>query len=478
MYQSKSDNGWTARRIVIVLALIGSPVGAIATIILGPQALPIIDKEFNTDQGAWFITSELLASAVLCPVFARLSDLYGKRRIILVAMFVGSVGSLVVALAPTFSVLLLGRAMQGTLIVCTALGPALVRQIFPARIAPLAVGLIATGGGLPGALVPFITGPIMDSHGYRGVFFGIAIVTTALSFLIFAVVPEGAVNKAGSVDLVGAILLGGSVASLLAGVTLGSGGDWTSPLAIVLIVGGLVLGAAWIWTALLKPEPLIDIRILADRRVANSVAAGGLVAGTGTLFLIVSALVAEAKLGGTFGFGLSATQYAGLQCLYFFGFFLGGVIPVYAVHRFSFGFVQSALSGALLLSGLVVLVTLNNLPGFTVIHLVAGFAVGGFFSIMFNFLLSEAAEGRQASTSALYLTVTTMVQSVFAAIPISIAYGLYGSGEGSAEGLKTVQFMAVFAIVATVVSMILVVNSRRGVDKSRATEVVRDLVDI
>ncbi|MFC0450037.1 MFS transporter [Rhodococcus jostii] len=468
MLQTTHSDEWTLRRVVIVLTLIASQVASIATIILGPQSLPVIDREFDTNQGSWFVTSELLASAVLCPLFARLSDLYGKRRLAAIALLSGGLGSLLVAVAPTFSLLLVGRAMQGTLIVCCVLGAAIVRESFPAKIAPVAVGLAVTGAGLPGSLVPFVTGPLMDSHGYQGVFLALAVVVAAAGVVLLLVVPESPVAKEGSVDFVGAFLLGSAVASLLAGVSLGATVGWTSPLVVALIVVGVCLGVGWILSATKKADPLIDIRILADRRVANRMAAGGLIAGTGTLFLIISALVAESGSERGFGFGLNATQYAFVQCLFFFGFFVGGVVPVRAVRRYSFGIVQSILTVVLLISSAALLLAVGSLPLFGAIHLSAGLAVGGFFATMINFLLSGAAPDRQASTAALYMTVATMMQSVFATVPISLANGLFPGVEGS-FGLDGIRFMSVFAIVTVLAAGLCTAAARRAT--------IRDAVD-
>src|SRR5690348_4936829 len=92
----------------------GVLMGALDIAIVGP-ALPAIRDGFGVDERAvaWIFTLFLLFDLIGTPLLATLSDLRGRRAIYVLSVGLFAAGSLVVALAPRFSVLLVGRALQG-----------------------------------------------------------------------------------------------------------------------------------------------------------------------------------------------------------------------------------------------------------------------------------------------------------------------------------------------------------------------------
>ncbi|MDV6271413.1 MFS transporter [Rhodococcus globerulus] len=460
---SSHDDGWNLRRVVIVIALIGSLVGAITTVLLGPQGLPFVATEFNTEQGVWFVTIELLAAAVLTPLVARMAELYGKRRIILALMVFGIIGSVLVAIAPVYWVMLAGRFFQGATIACSALAPAIVREALPERIAPLGVGLVATGSGLPGALIPFITGPVIDHYGFRVVFWGMAAMMALFAVLILATISESKIIDSGSVDYVGALLLGGGVAAVLAGMSFGPTLGWTSFGTLTLFVLGVVAVAVWVKYSLVSQNPLIDLSFLADRRMSAGMAAGGLIAGTGTLFLIASSYVAQtpadASLG--YGLGLDASSYAYLQTFYFLGFLVGGIIAVQALRRMSF--ISVVLGGATLLAlgAIIGVLSIHQVVVFGAVHLLVGTVIGVFFSANFNFIFESVVATRRSSASSLYLTATTLSQSLYSILPLSLAAVFFPAVIVGALNLESIRFLFFFILGTAVVAAALAVTARK-----------------
>lgn len=459
-----TGDGWTPRRVVIVFTMVGSLVGAIATVLLGPQGLPIVSKEFATSQGAWFVTAELLASAVVTPLIARMAELHGKRRMMLVSMALGIVGSVLVAVAPWYWLSLAGRFLQGATLASAVLAPAIVRETFPARIAPLGVGLVATGSGLPGALIPFITGPVIDHFGYRYVFGGLAVVMALLSMAIAAVIGESKVIDSGKVDYLGAVLMGVGVGAVLAGVSLGPTSGWSSPVVLSLLIGGVVVGVLWVQTALRRDEPLIDLSMLRNGRISAGIAVGGMVAGTGTLFLITSELASQTSAGAGlgYGFGLSSSSYAWLQTFYFLGFLVGGVIAVPALRRMSY--LNVVLGGLALLavSAIVGLLSLHQIVVFGAVHLAFGIVIGTFFSANFNFIFAMVEPARRSSAASLYLTATTGGQSLFSVLPISLATLLYPVAAQGTAALPGLRFYFYFVLGVVVLSAIPAALVRRA----------------
>src|SRR5262245_34307413 len=110
---ASSADDRTRQRILGVLFL-GVLMGALDIAIVGP-ALPAIERSFGIDAraAAWVFTVYVLFSLIGTALMAKLSDTFGRRAIYILDVALFAAGSLVVALAPRFGVLLCGRAIQG-----------------------------------------------------------------------------------------------------------------------------------------------------------------------------------------------------------------------------------------------------------------------------------------------------------------------------------------------------------------------------
>jgi len=88
-------------------------IAALNQTIIAP-ALPTIGREFNDFESlSWLVTAYLLTSTAVAPLYGKLSDIYGRRRMMLIALAIFTLGALVCALAPSMIVLILGRSLQG-----------------------------------------------------------------------------------------------------------------------------------------------------------------------------------------------------------------------------------------------------------------------------------------------------------------------------------------------------------------------------
>ena len=99
--------------IVIYLSLGGLSFAVLQSLVA--PALATIGKDLNSTTGdaAWILTAYLLSAAVLTPIFARLGDMVGKRKILIVVLTLLLGGTVLAALAPNLGVLIIARALQG-----------------------------------------------------------------------------------------------------------------------------------------------------------------------------------------------------------------------------------------------------------------------------------------------------------------------------------------------------------------------------
>ncbi|MEU1162855.1 MFS transporter, partial [Streptomyces sp. NPDC005921] len=133
-------------------------------------AVPRIIGHFNTTQGGWLVTVTTLAGAASSPLFGKLADLYGKRRMILVVLVLACLGEIVAATAPVFGVMIVGHVLLGALTALLFLCYSLIRDVYPKRLVPFAASVSVTGMGLLLVGAPFLIGVLIDHFGFRSVY--------------------------------------------------------------------------------------------------------------------------------------------------------------------------------------------------------------------------------------------------------------------------------------------------------------------
>src|SRR3954467_7305988 len=163
--------------------------------------LPTIQHDLHTNQGTvtWVLTAWLLSASVATPLMGRIGDMIGKERTLLIALGAIAVGCLVAALAPNLGVLIVGRVVQGLGGAVFPVSFGIIRDELPPARVPSAVGVlsavIAAGGGL--GLV--LAGPIVETLGWRWLFWVPMIVVTATALLTRRYVPGSPVRSPGRI---------------------------------------------------------------------------------------------------------------------------------------------------------------------------------------------------------------------------------------------------------------------------------------
>ncbi|GAA2616826.1 hypothetical protein GCM10010399_54690 [Dactylosporangium fulvum] len=266
---SGNDTAEKTRSAVAVgtLALCGTAVSLQQTLVL--PVLPDFPRLLHTtpDNASWLITATLLAGAVATPTLSRLADMYGKKRMMLVALAVMIVGSALGAFSQTLPLIIAARALQGVGVALVPIGIAIMRDELPPRRLPLGVSLmsgtlaIGAGAGLP------LAGLIVEHMNWHAVFW-VSVAAGAVLFAAVALlVSESPVRTRGSFDFPGALLLSAAATALLLALSKGSHWGWLSYQTIVLAVLGLVLVAVWLPLELRVHNPLVDVRVAARRAV-------------------------------------------------------------------------------------------------------------------------------------------------------------------------------------------------------------------
>ncbi|MDQ4078824.1 MAG: MFS transporter [Chloroflexota bacterium] len=230
---------------------------------------------------SWVFSIYMLASTTTITLFGRLSDLYGRKPIYMVGVFLFLLGSALSGQASGMIELVLFRALQG--LGAGALTPmafTIIGDIFTLEQRARVQGFFSGVWGISSVVGPLVGGFLVDNVSWRWVFylnipFGLVAATLLWLFL------EEPVEERGSrrIDFLGAILLTVSVLMLLYALLQGgTNWAWRDPRLLGLLASSLVLLAAFLWVEGQVSDPLIPLNLYRDRLFAAA-SAHGFVAG-------------------------------------------------------------------------------------------------------------------------------------------------------------------------------------------------------
>ena len=279
-------------------------------------ALGELAGELNTDASgvAWTLTGYLLSAAVCTPIFGRLGDMFGKRRLLVISLGVFAGGSVVSALANNLEVLVAGRVLQGAGGGIFPLCFAIIRDEFPAERVSSSIGLISATFGIGGGAGLILGGLLIDHASYHWIFWLGAVMAAAAAVLTELFIPESPYRTPGRVDIRGAAVLGVGLVLPLLAVARANDWGWTEPKTLILIGAGIIILAGWVVLQKHTKQPLADVDMLARPPVLMTNVATLLVGfGMFGSFILIPQL-AEAPATTGYGFGLDATG-AGLLML-------------------------------------------------------------------------------------------------------------------------------------------------------------------
>ena len=283
-----SNDAWIT---LAILSLIGLVIIYGETMII--PAIPDLIQDFNIPYNttAWILTAYLIAGAVSTPLVGKLSDIYGKKRILLIVMIIYTIGTSFGIICNDISTMIIVRIIQGIGMSVFPIAFTIIREKFPENKLSIAQGILTSlfaVGGVIGLSLGAIT---IEYFGWRSTFISISPLALILTLTIMRAVhvkeqekndddngndDNITIQSRKNIDIKGAIALTFTISSFLISITLlgnsyssdvNDANNDTTNLSLVILFSVISVLSLFLFVLFQRRthNPLIDLNLLKDR---------------------------------------------------------------------------------------------------------------------------------------------------------------------------------------------------------------------
>lgn len=341
--QDVNRSGW---RTLIILSCLGLIVMFDETMIL--PAIPDFIRNFNISYStsSWLLSAYIIAAAVMTPIGGRLSDIYGKKKILLIVMAIYTVGILAGRFATNIEFMLAARAAQGVGMAMFPIAFGIIREVLPEK--KLAIGQTIFSSTFSGGAVLGLVGgaAIIQNFGWQATFLAILPVAIALWLVIAkfvrvqssaymeskVAVNNGKPTNDQTIDIKGALILATTIISFLAGITfLESNGGAAGYYVTGLFATSAVSLVAFIVIEKRVRSPLLDLKLMTSKSFLPPTIILMLV--FMSIFMVYLAIPVMVRSPQPLGFGGDAIAVASVQLPFMAVLLVGTIMSGFIVNK-------------------------------------------------------------------------------------------------------------------------------------------------
>lgn len=227
-------------------------------------AIPPIMSDFqiNASQAQWLTTAFMLTNGILIPVTAFFIDRFSNKNLLVIALSIFSLGTLIGAIAPNFSVLLLARIVQAVGAgIMMPLMQTVILTLFPPEKRGSAMGMVGLVTGFAPAIGPTLSGWLIDQFSWRSLFYTVLPVSVMVLLLAIILMKNVTEQKTVKIDILSVIFSSFGWGGLLYGFSIAGTTGWmSSPVIGTLIIGAIAL-ILFIIRQLRLKQPMLEFRV-------------------------------------------------------------------------------------------------------------------------------------------------------------------------------------------------------------------------
>ena len=303
--------GTSNHQLRALLAMVGTALllNYVETMVI--PGVPAIQKDFTTTSSivSWITSAFLVVGSAVSPLFGKLGDSYGKKRMFLIALVFYTAGVGLAGFSPSIYFLIGARAIQGIGFAIVPLALAIIAETFPQERIATAQGVVSATFAIGAALGLIIGAYIVQNFGWQWAFHSAFFLSVVLFVVIARFLPTGSPGTRIRVDFETIVFLMAGISLILLYLTEAPYQGWLSGYEVAALVAGIALTVGFFIAENRRTNPLIQLSLLRMRNVfvANGV---GILSGIG-LFMLFFAVVYYTELPAPFGLGLDVLS-AGL----------------------------------------------------------------------------------------------------------------------------------------------------------------------
>ena len=411
------------------------------------SALPTIVGELHgVEHLTWVVTAYILASTITMPIYGKLSDLLGRKPLLIAAILIFIGGSVVGALATDMTSLIVARAIQGLggggLII---LAQAAIADVVPARERGKYMGIMGGVFAFSSVAGPLLGGWLTEGPGWRWSFWiNLPLgVLALLATIFFLHLPKRELSVRPRLDYSGMALMTIATSALvLVGTWGGSQFEWVSPQIIGLAVAAILSAALFVFVESKASQPIIPLALFKDRNFTLTTIAGLVM--SIPMFGVIGYMPTYLQMAG----GVTATEAGLLMIPMMGGLLLTSVLTGQIISKTGRYKIIPIIGAVVLAAGLVLLATVHGASSMVLVCIYLGvIGIGLGASLQILTLIAQnsfpvAMVGTATASSNYFRQVgatlgSAVVGSVFSMRLLDLIAAKLPEGTGAGDGTSS-----------------------------------------